>query len=625
MGQNEKLRGTMSGKNLEKPLGRKFFSYWPELLVLLLCAVLLLSDISHKKGYHMDELLSFELANAEFNPWIVPTQPQGRLAKFVEQELRGESFGETCANLVDTVKDILQNRGGSKLLSYQADVYPEPVWIDRQQFIDYITVDEKDAFQYLSVYFNVKDDNHPPLHFMLLHTVSSVFKGQLTPLMGCGINLVCVLGIMVLLMRLGRQLMSLEGQLMSLEGSESRGRWAGLLAAGLYGLSAGALSTTLLIRMYAMVTFFCVALLAVHVRKLYHETLGGPGFAARNKLLILVTVLGFWTQYFFLFYCLFLAAVTAVLLWREGRKKELWHYVRAMVMAAVIGVAVFPFSIADVFSSGRGVEALENLSSGLAGYGERLAAFAEILIKRLGVGCLAVLCAALLCCVLRSVYVVFVRKSRNRGNGKGAVKCGGIVCLLVLPVLGYFLLAARMSPYLVDRYIMPVFPFVILLLVTALVKSLTGVWSGQSASDGARPLLALAFVSAAAVACQLWNPLRYEDTYLYEEYEAQEELAEKYASYPCICIVEGVGYYENLLEFTCYERTLILSPQEFENRAGRDSIASLERVILLLKDGLDRDEICRIFEETYGLYPEEVLMDAEGVYGDQILLLEQRK
>lgn len=670
MGQNEKLRGTMSGKNLEKPLGRKLFSYWPELLVLLLCAVLLLSDISHKKGYHMDELLSFELANAEFNPWIVPTQPQGRLAKFVEQELRGENFGETCANLVDTVKDILQNRGGSKLLSYQADVYPEPVWIDRQQFIDYITVDEKDAFQYLSVYFNVKDDNHPPLHFMLLHTVSSVFKGQLTPLMGCGINLVCVLGIMVLLMRLGRQLMRLEGQLMGPEEQgmgpegqptqlaepESCGRWAGLLAAGLYGLSAGALSTTLLIRMYAMVTFFCVALLAVHVRKLYHETLGGSGFAAGNKLLILVTVLGFWTQYFFLFYCLFLAAVTAVLLWREGRKKELWHYVRAMVTAAVIGVAVFPFSIADVFSSGRGVEALENLSSGLAGYGERLAAFAEILIKRLGVGCVAVLCAALVCCALRGVYGVFVRKSRNRGNGKGAVKCGGIVCLLVLPVLGYFLLAARMSPYLVDRYIMPVFPFVILLLVTALVKSLTGVWSGRSASDEAESLsasegaerfrasekkrsakrkpdrgtdrglwIAPALVSAAAVACQLWNPLRYEDTYLYEAYEAQEELAEKYAAYPCICIVEGVGYYENLLEFTCYERTLILSPQEFENRAERDSIASLERVVLLLKDGLDRDKICRIFEETYGLYPEEVLMDAGGVYGDQILLLEQRK
>ena len=671
----------MNKNNPQKSLHGRFISYWPELLVILLCSVLLLSDISHKKGYHMDELLSFELANAEFNPWIVPTQPQGRLAKFVENELRGESAGETWNNLVNTLQDILQNRGSSKLLSYKADVYPEPVWIDRQQFINYIMVDSEDDFQYLSVYFNVKDDNHPPLHFMLLHTVSSVFKGQLTPFMGCGINLVCVLGIMILLMWLGRKLMLLAG-------CGEYGRMAGLFSAALYGLSAGALSTTLLIRMYAMVTFFCVALLAVHVRKLYCSQLGGQGFAKGNKLLILVTVLGFWTQYFFLFYCLILAAVTAVILWSEKRKKELWGYVRAMVTSAVIGVVVFPFSVADVFSSGRGVEALENLSSGFAGYGERLLAFGAILVKRLGVGCVAVLMTALAAELLISaLYRIpglrregkYPDKEEDKGIGikeKDSIgRSRGIVCLLTIPVLGYFLLAARMSPYLVDRYIMPVFPFVLLLLVMAFMTALMTAYmtvfaqlchkkerdkvkvqskggeqthsreqtqSGEQAKTGNRaqnreknkgqseiriqPVLwiIIGLVGVASTACQLWNPQRYEDSYLYEEYQRQEELAREYAGYPCICIGEGVGYYENLLEFTCYERTLILSPEEFENRVEQDSIASLEQTVLLLKDGLDRNKICDIFEDTYGLYPAEILMDTGGVYGDQILLLKRR-
>ena len=670
----------MEKNNPQKSLNGRFISYWPELLVLLLCSVLLLSDISHKKGYHMDELLSFELANAEFNPWIVPTQPQGRLAKFVENELRGENAGETWINLVNTLQDILQNRGDSKLLSYKADVYSEPVWIDRQQFINYIMVDDKDDYQYLSVYFNVKDDNHPPLHFMLLHTVSSIFKGQLTPLMGCGINLVCVLGIMVLLMWLSRQLMLLTG-------CGEYGRLTGLISAALYGLSAGALSTTLLIRMYAMVTFFCVALLAVHVRKLYCGLLGGQGFAGGNKLLILVTVLGFWTQYFFLFYCLILAAVTAVILWREKRKKELWGYVRTMVTAAVIGVVVFPFSIADVFSSGRGVEALENLSLGFAGYGERLLVFGEILIKRLGVGCVAVLGIALIaellvCAMYRILRWRRTGKYLEREEAKEEIKerdikergrSGqgiGLVCLLTIPVLGYFLLAARMSPYLVDRYIMPVFPFAMLLLVTAFMmtfvtalmqimhgKQLVGsggqvqskerIETRERAQDQDRMeiqgqtqgreqtkakeqtrsvgRIVIGIVAILAAVCQLWNPQRYEDSYLYEEYESQEKLAKEYAGYPCICIGEGVGYYENLLEFVCYERTLLLSPEEFENRIEQDSIASLEQAVLLLKDGLDRDRICDIFEVTYGLYPEEVLMDTGGVYGDQILLLRRRR
>lgn len=134
----------------------------PELLAVILCLGVLCVGVSFKEGYHMDELLSFELADARYNPWIVPTQPEGRLAKFVREEIQGDSFGETLMNLKSTVTDVLKNRGSSKLLSYKADVYEEPAWITSGQFQDYVTVDGSDAFDYLSVYFNVKDDNHPP-------------------------------------------------------------------------------------------------------------------------------------------------------------------------------------------------------------------------------------------------------------------------------------------------------------------------------------------------------------------------------------------------------------------------------------------------------------------------------
>ena len=62
----------------------------PELLAVILCLVLMGAGVSRKEGYHMDELLSFELANARYNPWIVPTQPEGRLAKFVNEEIEGD-------------------------------------------------------------------------------------------------------------------------------------------------------------------------------------------------------------------------------------------------------------------------------------------------------------------------------------------------------------------------------------------------------------------------------------------------------------------------------------------------------------------------------------------------------
>ena len=182
-----------------------------EILTVTVCLLVLGLFVSMKEGFHMDELLSFELSNAEFNPWIVTTQPEGRLAKFVHNEIDGETFGETMENLVAEVKDVLKNRGNSKMLTYQADVYEEPVWISAEQFRDYIEVDSRDAFLYPSVYFNVKDDNHPPLHFMLLHTVCSLFQGRAEAWMGCLINLGAVAAVLVLLMKTGRLLAEVLG------------------------------------------------------------------------------------------------------------------------------------------------------------------------------------------------------------------------------------------------------------------------------------------------------------------------------------------------------------------------------------------------------------------------------
>ena len=97
----------------------------PELLAVILCLVLMGAGVSRKEGYHMDELLSFELANARYNPWIVPTQPEGRLAKFVNEEIEGDSAGETLENLKNTVTDVLRkqmsmrNRSGSRTGSFR--------------------------------------------------------------------------------------------------------------------------------------------------------------------------------------------------------------------------------------------------------------------------------------------------------------------------------------------------------------------------------------------------------------------------------------------------------------------------------------------------------------------------
>lgn len=607
--------------------------YFLQIVTLCLIAGVLWCFVVQKEGYHMDELLSYELANAEFNPWIVPTQPEGRLAKFVRNEIDGDTFGETLGNVANVAADLMRNRGNSLLAGYQADVYDEPVWISGKRFHDYITVDGKDAFNYLSVYFNVKDDNHPPLHFMLLHTISSIRRGEAEPFMGCLINLAAVLGCCILMMRLGILLdeTGVFGTSLEREGQGTRngaggkkrtGAWLGILSALMYGLSSGAVATVLLVRMYGLMTFLCVALFSVHVRKWQKKE-----FAARNKWLIAVTVLGFWTQYFFLFYCICLAAVTAALLTGGKRWRDLKCYIRSMVIAAAIGLATFPFAISDVFSSGRGVEALGNLKNGVDGYGVRLEAFGKILLTRmfgspksaLGHGILLVMFLL----ITGLVWGAWREWKQKR------LCSGALLWMFLLPPAGYFLLAARMSPYLVDRYIMAVFPFAmmacacVIMGVCRLIAQGRRDWmeDGQTVSR-LSTLANMLLVVWAGILC-LNNLRTYDGEYLYRGYSQQEQVSREYQELSCICVYDGVGYYENLLEFSNYGRTLLTKVEELENRSDKESLEELDRVVVLTKQNADAQKAQAVLEEQYGLYPVQQLVES-SVYGDQVWLYERQ-
>ncbi|MCI8528302.1 MAG: hypothetical protein HFH82_03980 [Lachnospiraceae bacterium] len=592
-----------------------------QLLMLLLVAGVLCCFVVKKEGYHMDELLSFELSNAQYNPWIVPTQPEGRLAKFMREEVQGETFGETVGNLFDIGMDVVKNRGNSKLLQYKADVYPEPVWISGEQFTDYVTVGKGDRFQYFSVYFNVKDDNHPPLHFMLLHTMSSFFPGVTAPFLGDTINILAILGCILCFFRIG-SLLETYGFFPSGFGSA-----AGMGAGALYGISSGGIGTALLIRMYGLVTFFCVMLFYLHVKKWLEG-----GFEEKNGLLALVTMLGFWTQYFFLFYCLTLAAVTVGLFIVRKRIPELKRYIRTMLLAAVVGVAIFPFALQDVFSSERGVEALQNLGNALSGYGDRLGKFAQILIEgsfgKVGFG-LMVLGVLTVC-----VCVGIVGKKRRLL--KGTMSNGGemgenrecqafdrgqareLLLMFAVPCVCYFLLAARTAPYLVDRYLMPLFPFaamgVLLLLGAAL-----GMFCGKGQASMERKRRRACMAGAICLICVV-NVAAYDGTYLYQGYDSQLALAKQYGDLSCICLYDGTGYYENLLEFAQYDKTLLLKLPELEQRQDTSDLEQLQSLVVLKKGIVEEDKALAVLEQ-YGWTVERVLLPKEeSVYGDTIYL-----
>lgn len=575
--------------------------YGVRIFIVVLSMLFLCTFVTRKEGYHLDEILAFQLANAEYNPWIVPTQPVGRLAKFMAEHIDGENFGETMSNIGYIVEDTLKNRGSSILANYKADVYDAPVWMEREMFQAYVRNDSKDDFNFLSVYFNVKDDNHPPFHFMCLHLMTSLFKGEISPWHGCVINLAAMAGVLWLLGLIGDILFKKKSSTVAVM----------ILA----GFSLGMVATTLWIRMYALLTLWTVWGLYLHIRK-YVGVDQDMFYRIKRKNgktkwlgsvgLFIITLLSFWTQYFGLFFILPLAIVTVILLLKSKRMREFWAYVRTMVSAAVVGVGLYPFAIGDVLFSERGTEALSQWQNGFMEYVGRLKSFGSILACNVAGNEFVFAAGILVPAGVILYHIIKKTKACDHIEGWQIAMCG-------IPLLAYFLLAAKMSPYFVDRYIMAIFP------ITALVL----VWLWDQAIDvcGWNQKYAAGTCISAAILMTLASNINMQGqhTYLYTGYDEQVAVAEEYQEYPLVCLYLGSGLYENVIEMERYAQTILLKPEELASMdASRTEVTKDSYVALIKYPGEEsgKEQLMQVMD-VFGGTEAELLYEG-GAFGDVI-------
>ena len=142
-------------------------------------------------------------------------------------------------------------------------------WISGKAFSDYLTASGH-AHEYLNVYENQIADVHPPLYYLFVHAVCSVFRNPpFTKWTGIGLNLFFFSLTQLGLLLLSARLLS-DGERLTLTPSA-------LLPGLLYGLGAGAASSVVFIRMYAMMTMWAVWLaLALAARRFYPRAIAWP-------------------------------------------------------------------------------------------------------------------------------------------------------------------------------------------------------------------------------------------------------------------------------------------------------------------------------------------------------------
>lgn len=400
------------------------------LLLLVFQLVTMVYFSVQKEGFHLDEIYSYGLSNSYYIPFL------DRTPEF------------------------------------------ETEWLDGNTFKDYVIVQPDERFAYDSVIYNQEQDVHPPLFYLLLHTICSIFYGTFSKWTGLGLNLFIFLLIELALFKLAKSL--------------TQDLTAAFFTVAMYGFSIGAVDTITYIRMYALLTLWVILFIYAH-RWIWESGKNVVGEATWKDtlLLFLLTVLGTLTQYYFLIFAFFFCGCTCLYLLTSKQWKSMLRYGLFEVLGVVFSGLLFPAMWSHLISGNLGKEMIANMKAG-EGWNEHLRKFLDICdqdilfgywkyIKLIAGIALAVYLVKTL---LFNVHLSYAAEEKTLKIWTEPVVDGhlniqfsspaSMVWVMAITCVCYIATIARIAPWQADRYIMCIFPciafFAILLLYTILPK-----------------------------------------------------------------------------------------------------------------------------------------------------------
>ena len=507
--------------------------------LLLAVAALACWFLTQKSGYHLDEGLSLSLANGE-GDWEYRTMfyEPGGLRQFCLDHVFTGGFFSSIRNAFTIGLDFLRNGHDSPWYAIYNENYASSLggmaWVDgTEHFLRHATVTDGNLLsRLLTVYANQASDVHPPFYYLLLNLVCSLFPGTYSDWYPFAVNLVFLLLACVMLYRAA---LRFGGEALALS------------AVALYGLSCGFVSTAVLFRMYAVLTFFCCWALLCHLRLQEEGWRASRGTAWQ---LVLVNVLGFYTQYYFIIYSAFLALVSLVCMLICRRGKSALRYLGLMLLAACASLVIWPVSVYHIFGGYRGTEAFANAN--LAQFAEHLEEYGSILSGALLGGSKKLALALALLVVAAAVFAALRAGKKNPAAGQKPDGRAALVrwLLVLCPAAGYFLIVMQIAPYQVDRYVMCLYPSLALTLACALAF----VFCQLCRSKAVQACL----LAAAVLALSAFGLYRVGPNYLYREVTPITECTDAFDEGPVDLIVFDSNLSRLFAELPNYDQVIWL-------------------------------------------------------------------
>ncbi len=297
-------------------------------LIALILSLVMTAFVSKKQIGHIDEFLSYSLANCGYMGRNHPEIFDKSLLWYAYDKIRYKNDSETSKT-----RDKIWNEpllfimfaGGNTSLS--------------NKDVDYMMMPNEAAkFNLPSVNWNQSFDVHPPLYYMLLNIVCSTFDNndKFSPWHGLSLNLFIFFFTLPLVYWL---------MWMLSKGNHS----LSLFAMCAYGLSAG--STVAFLRMYMLLTFFTLLYTCLILK--FFQDREDENFSTHSKTyalsLFLTIVLGSLSHHYFFLYMGISGLFLCVYLIFARKKRYLIDFLKISIPSVVVSLLLFPFTIVHLF------------------------------------------------------------------------------------------------------------------------------------------------------------------------------------------------------------------------------------------------------------------------------------
>ena len=332
------------------------------------------------------------------------------------------------------------------------------IWISGDKIKNMLVVGKDEVLRYDIVYYNQTQDVHPPLYYFLLHTSSALSFGNFTKWTGIILNILIFIGISFALYVIGKKVFKST-------------IWAIVLVA-IYGVSTGAIFSTIFIRMYELLILFVLLYLNKIIDILKMNVIENKNISKKDIIqLVTIFVLGMLTHYHFIIISVLISLVLfIIMLFKKVKISRICTYVGINILGLLIYSAIYPSFYTHMFGTQRGTESTGNLLN-LADYADRIKrginVFDVNIFGEVGKIIIPIFILFITLAVIKKILENGLKKVEEKDGKKEETECIDkyILGIVIISTIIYFMLVGKIVPFMSIRYFLIIVPLIHIVLV----------------------------------------------------------------------------------------------------------------------------------------------------------------